>query len=182
VCDAVKRIVAIAVGFAACGESSTSKPDASLPIDAAADAGFGSTCTGPCQTTALVATMMATRTLNRAYFGVTSADNTLHVEAYLGGGTGCPTMNSPPPDYTLVLGRVAMPTSMTTISSPGNFLDLVGDMLPDNMLGQKADSVSLTPVAYQPGSHLALDASLVFPAGTVAGHLYATHCASLDEP
>lgn len=173
--------LALACVVAACGESSTSKPDAASAADAAIDAGFGSTCTGACQTTALVATMMATRTLNRAYFGITSSDSTLHVEAYLGGGTGCPTMTSPTPDYAIVLGIVPMPTSIAPVTSPGNVLDYVGDLL-GGPLGQKASTVSLTPVAYQAGSFVALDASLTFPAGTVSGHLYATHCASLDTP
>lgn len=127
------------------------------------------------QTTALTATMMATRVLDRAYYGV-NGNGTLHVEVYRGGGTGCPEMNSPTPEYALILGGV-MPSGST---SPGNFLDYEGDMLPNNMLGQQASSVMLTNVMYQAGMFVALDAMLTFPAGTVTGHVYATHCDSLD--
>ena len=178
----MKRVWLLLV-IAACGESSSlPTPDAASATDAAIDAsGFGTTCTGACQTTALTATMAATRTLDRAYYGVTASDSTLHVEAYRGGGTGCPTMTSPTPDYTGVLGRVAMPTSATPGTSPGNFLDYVGDMLPPPMLGQAASSVTVTPVAYDAGTFVALDVMLTFSAGTVSGHLYATHCASLDS-
>lgn len=167
----------------ACGDdSSTSMPDATATADAAADAsGLSTACTGACQVTSLTVTMLATRTLDRAYYGVTASDGTLHVEAYLGGGTGCPTMNSPTPSYTLVLGRVPMPTSTEMSTSPGNFLDYVGDMLPNNMLGQAASAVTITPVAAMAGSFVAFDVELTFPAGTLSGHLYATHCDSLDS-
>lgn len=178
----MRRLLALLL-IAACGDSSSTMPDAASTADAAADAsGLSTTCTGACQATSLTATMLATRTLDRAYYGVTASDGTLHVEAYLGGGTGCPTMNSPTPSYTLVLGRVPMPTSSAMSTSPGNFLDYEGDMLPNNMLGQAASSVAITPVAAMVGSFVALDIDLTFPAGTLAGHLYATHCDSLDDP
>jgi hypothetical protein len=179
----VKRL-AIACLLVACGgdDDGSVRPDAAATSDAAVDgaSGLPTTCSGTCQTTALVAQMMSTRTLNRAYFGVTAADSTLHVEVYLGGGSGCPTMTSPTPSYTVVLGRVPVPTSTAAVTSPGNFLDYQGDML--GAIGASATSVSLTPVAYQAQTFLALDAMLTFAAGTVSGHLYATHCASLDTP
>jgi hypothetical protein len=171
--------------LAACGgdDDGAIRPDAAVASDGAVDgaSGLPTTCTGACQTTALVAQMMSTRTLNRAYFGVTAADGTLHVEVYLGGGSGCPTMNSPTPNYTVVLGRVPVPTSTADVTSPGSFLDYQGDML-GGPPGASATSVSLTPVAYQAQTLLALDATLTFAAGSVAGHLYATHCTSLDTP
>jgi hypothetical protein len=179
--------IAIACLLVACGgdDDGSSRPDAAAGTsDAAVDgaSGLPTTCTGTCQTTALVAQMMSTRTLNRAYFGVTAADSTLHVEVYLGGGSGCPTMTSPTPNYTVVLGRVPIPTSTAAVTSPGNFLDYEGDMLDPNMVVASASSVSLTPVAYQAQTFVALDAVLTFAAGTVSGPLYATHCASLDTP
>jgi hypothetical protein len=177
--------LAIVCLLVACGgdDDGSLRPDAAATSDAAVDgaSGLPTTCTGTCQTTALVAQMMSNRTLNRAYFGVTAADSTLHVEVYLGGGSGCPTMTSPTPDYTVVLGRVPMPTSTAAVISPGNFLDYQGDML-GGPLGASASSVSLTPVAYQAQAFVALDAMLTFAAGTVSGPLYATHCASLDTP
>lgn len=131
-------------------------------------------------TTSLSAMLLETRVLDRANFGL-NADNTLHVEAHLGGDTGCPTMSSPAPDYTLVLGRVAMSPATSSPSATANFLDFVGDMLTNMALGQAATAVTVTPVAYEPGTFVALDVMLTFPDGTLTGHLYATHCDSLDE-
>jgi hypothetical protein len=161
------------------GPANHGDPDA-RPIDSTADAGFSSTCTGTCATTNLTATFQVTRVLDRAYFGITAADNTLHVEAYLGGGSGCPTMDSPTPDYALILGTVARPTSTMPSSSPGNILDYQGDLL-GGPLGAAATTVTLTPVAAMGDAFVAFDANLVFAAGTVTGHVYATHCASMDE-
>lgn len=152
-------------------------------VDGAPDApGFSMSCTGACQTTALTAMMASTRVLDRAYFGRTSSDNTLHIEVYKGGAAGCPTVNSPTPDYTLVLGGVTRPTSTATSTSLGNILDYTqsGDLL-GGALGQKATMVTLTPVAASPDTFFAFDVMLTFPAGTVTGHLYATYCATLDS-
>lgn len=155
-----------------------------LPADAAssdtpADGGFTSACADDCMTTSLSAMFDTTRVLDRAYFGITASDDTLHVEAYLGGGTDCPTMNSPTPDYALILGRVMRPTSAMMSSSPGNILDYQGDLL-GGPLGAAATTVTLTPVAAMGEAFVAFDANLVFAAGTVTGHFYATHCASMD--
>lgn len=130
-------------------------------------------------TTALTATMAATRTLTLGFYGINADDGTLHVEVNLGGYTACPTMSSPTPKYLVILGRVPS-VSAPTATSPGNFLDYEGDMLPSPMLGQQATSVMLTSVVYEVGTSVALDVMLTFPAGTVTGHIYATHCASLD--
>ena len=176
----------LVLALAACSGEKMSSPDAATTdaprvTDAAIDAaGFGTSCTGACATTNLTASFQATRTLDRAYYGVTAADSTLHVEAYRGGGSGCPTMTSPTPDYTLVLGRVPMPTSSATSSSPGNILDYRGDLL-GGPLGAMATAVTITPVAADTGNFVALDVMLTFAAGTVTGHLYATHCTSLDS-
>src|SRR5207253_2392982 len=104
-----------------------------------------------------------------------NADATLHVEAYLGGDAGCPTMSSATPMYTLVLGTVNSPAT----TSAGNILDYVGDLL-DGPIGAAATTVQLSERA-RGADFLALDAMLTFSAGTITGPLYATHCASLDE-
>lgn len=163
-------LLAAVASLVACGGESTRSPDAA--IDAPADGAID-------MTTSVVATMAATRTLNLGFYGVNADDGTLHVEVTLGGYTTCPEMNSPPPQYQLILGRVPAATAATA-TSPGNFLDYEGDMLPPPMLGQAASSVALSSVVYQAGGAVALDAMLTFPAGTVAGHVYATHCASMD--
>lgn len=133
--------------------------------------------------------------LDRAVYGLTieaGQPTTAHVEAYRGGGAGCPTEASPTPDYTLVLGAVPVPTAAATVTSPGNLLDFEGDLL-GGALGARATAVTLTPVAVDvcptcvggaapsdPDGFIALDASLTFEGGTVSGHLFATHCDSLD--
>ncbi|MCX5745399.1 MAG: hypothetical protein NT062_23215, partial [Proteobacteria bacterium] len=116
---AVSLIASLAV-LAACGDDASTTSDAPATVDAAVDAagGLPTTCTGACVTTALTANFGATvRVLDRAYYGV-NLDGTLHVEAYRGGGSGCPTMTSPTPAYTLVLGGVPVPTSTAAATSP----------------------------------------------------------------
>ncbi len=183
----MKRLLVL---LAACGGSDGSAVDAATAdaaLDAAPDAPAGgfTSCTGACRTTALTAAFSATRMLDRALYGVTQNPLSLHVEAYKNAPAGCPTQNSPNPDYTLVLGRVPIPTDTTPSTSPGNILDFQGDLL-GGPLGAQATTVTITPVAAdQPMAttgFVALDLALVFPNGTVSGHLYATHCASLDAP
>ncbi|MGN6109814.1 MAG: hypothetical protein ACTHU0_32200 [Kofleriaceae bacterium] len=197
------------IAAAACGDSSTGSPDAARdapavdavevdapPVDAPGDApGFPATCEGACRMTRLTAKFGSTmRQLDRAYYGVTGsgANATLHVEAYRGGAAGCPTESSPTPDYTMILGTVPVPTSTDELSSPGNLLDFSGDLL-GGSIGASATAVKLTPVAANvctdcpgmpapsdPDGMVALDVRLTFANGTITGHLYATHCDSLD--
>jgi len=178
----ISRRVVLLLALGACGDDATTSPDAAVAIDAAIDAapgGLPTTCTGACATTSLTAMISSTRTFDLAYYGV-NATGTLHVEVYKGMQPGCPTMSSPTPDYTLILGAVPAPTSTAMTTSPGNVLDYQGDLL-GGPLGKAASSVMLTPVAYQAGTFLALDATLAFDPGTATGHVYATHCASLDD-
>lgn len=132
------------------------------------------TCTGSCLTTALTATFMATRTLDVAYFGVNSNDFTVYVEAYKGAAAGCPMMNSPAPEYTLILGKIDAQQT-----SPASFIDFKGDMLP-SVQPVSATAVAMMLVAVN-SDFVAYDIMLTFAAGTVGGHFYATHCASLDR-
>lgn len=173
------------LALAACGgddggtAAPDAAPDAALVSDAPTDGGLPTACTGACRTTALTATFGATtRTLDRAYYG-TNADASLHVEAYKGGDPGCPTMDSATPDYTVILGEIVLPDPG---SSPGNLLDFTGDLV-DGPIAH-ATMVTITPIAADPADSppfIALDASLTFDTGTITGHLFATHCASLDE-
>lgn len=189
-------MLAIVSILAACGDDGGSQLPIDAPagtVDAAPDAPGGVTCTGACRTTSLAATFGSdVRTLDRAYYGITKTATTatLHLEAYKGGGAGCPTMTSPTPDYTMILGSIPITTTGT---SPGNLLDFTGDLL-DGPLGAAATSVTLSgvrldvcptcvgmPAPADPDGFAALDASLVFAAGTIQGHVFATHCDSLDE-
>ncbi|CAN5909775.1 hypothetical protein BH11MYX3_BH11MYX3_43860 [soil metagenome] len=177
------------VVFAACSDDrgGVSPPDASIdavaaPLDAPTN-----------RATNLVAIFGGdTRKLDRAYYGITKSatESTLHVEAYTGGGAGCPTMSSPTTDYTLILGKV--PTAAAT-TSPGNLLDFKGDLL-DGPLGAAATKVTLSafgadvcpscvgmPAPADADGFAAFHASLTFAAGTIEGYVFATHCDSLDE-
>ncbi|MEZ4364968.1 MAG: hypothetical protein R2939_01615 [Kofleriaceae bacterium] len=171
----------IAVLASGCGGEDAPAVDAQpAPADAA---GLATTCTGDCATLDLTASFGATtRAFARAYYGVTSAagGDTLHVEAYAGGADGCPTKASPTPDYTLIIDGADDPVDLTVTTGAGSVLDFVGDLL-GGPLGAAATSVTLTPVA-RTADVVAFTAALTFDGGTVAGHLVASHCASLDEP
>lgn len=149
------------------------------PADAPADAGLPTECTGDCAVTSVRAEFQAIRVFDHAVFG-NNGDGTLHVESYLGGDMSCPSETSPTPSYTLVLGKVAPPNGTTPTLSSGNVLDFIGDLL-GGELGAQANTVIVRAVAATAG-FVALDVDLDFTNGGVAGHLYATHCASLDSP
>ena len=163
------------LALAACGDSPASS-DAG--IDGSGD-DASSTCQGQCQLTNVTATLKVTRTLDSAYYGVTFDTNNLHVEAYRRASTGCPTMSSPTPDYTLVLGEVS-PTQPMSNMATANILDFKGDLL-GGPLGAAATQVKIDRTAGEAGMFIALDVNLTFQAGTVVGHIYATHCSSLDN-
>ena len=128
--------------------------------------------------TALTATIKSTRVLDVAYYGV-NANGTLYVEAYKGATPGCPDMNTPAPSYTLILGSFPAMTAASATST-ANLFDYIGDLHDSFPQPLAATSVILTNVVYVANSHVALDASLTFPGGTLTGYLYATHCTSLD--
>jgi hypothetical protein len=178
----MKRLLVI---LAACGGGGDTPMVDAIASDAAVDAAAPTfaTSTGACKVTMLTAAFAATSTLDRAYYGVTASPPSLHVEAYKNAPSGCPTNSSPDPSYTLILGRVPIPTDTTPSTSPGNILDFQGDLL-GGPLGAAATTITITPVAAKDvmaaGGFVALDISLTFPTGTVGGHVYATHCASLD--
>lgn len=83
------------------------------------------------------------------------------------------------PDYTLVLGEV-VPTKPTSNMATANILDFKGDLL-GGPLGVGATQVQIDRTAHAPDNFIALDVMLAFQQGMVTGHLFATHCASLDN-
>ena len=78
------------------------------------------------------------------------------------------------------MGKVAPPNGPAPTTSSGNVLDFVGDLL-GGALGAQASTVIVRAVAASPSEHVALDVDLEFENGTIAGHLFATHCPSLDS-
>jgi hypothetical protein len=61
-----------------------------------------------------------------------------------------------------------------------NILDFKGDLL-GGPLGLAATMKQVDRVAFVEGSFVALDVVLTFSSGTVTGHIYATHCTTLDS-
>jgi len=168
---------ALLLFLAACGGN-----DAKPTVDAAAIDAVASdfaTCTSACMTSVVSVNIAAQRTLDVAYYGV-NQDGSLHVEAYAGAAAGCPTMSSPTPDYALILGAVPAPHDTTASTSSANLLDYKGDLL-GGPLGKAAATVVLMPTAFAAATHVALDLDLGFAPGTATGHLFAAHCASLDD-
>jgi len=177
--------------------------DAGEPDAPEADATFRPTCDSVCQAFTLEAQMGgATAGFARAYYGLTtpanatSGDWEIHVEAFSGGTAGCPAEDSPAPDRTLTLGGMPMPVSGTTVSQEDGgsitLFDFEGSLLPLAPLS-RASTWTLTVshtnickdcVGSRAPSHadgeLAFDLESIFPEGTVSGHIYATHCDSLD--
>lgn len=148
-----------------------------------------STCEGACKVTSLVVDIGGKkRTLVRSQFGTQPGDGgtELHTESHLGGAPACPEMNSPSPDYTLIITAVPHGAAGRKLSDRdgviASFLDFKGDLgLPP---ATKAVSVNLTVVAADtssPPKWVAFDVSAMFREGEVKGHLYSEHCTSLNE-
>jgi hypothetical protein len=125
--------------------------------------------------------------IDRAQFGFNLPDNgeqTLHVEAHFGGDPACPSPSSPTPDRTVIFANVPIPTDPTPIEgTPVTLLDFEGSLSPNPF--DKATQVTLTPVAARmtppEAAFVAFEVDVVFPGGTMVGHVYASHCDSMDE-
>jgi hypothetical protein len=125
--------------------------------------------------------------IDRAQFGFNPPDNgeqTLHVEAHFGGDPACPSPSSPTPDRTVIFANLPVPTDSTPIVGiPVTLLDFDGSLSPNPF--DKATQVTLTPVAARmappEAAFVAFEVDVVFPGGTTVGHVYASHCDSMDE-
>jgi guanyl-specific ribonuclease Sa len=125
--------------------------------------------------------------IDRAQFGFNLPDNgeqTLHVEAHFGGDPACPSQSSPTPDRTVIFANVPIPVDTTPIDgTPVTLLDFEGSLSPNPF--DKATQVTLTPVAARmtppEAAFVAFEVDVVFPGGTMVGHVYASHCDSMDE-
>lgn len=148
----------------------------------AGDAGFGMSCTGACAVTDLEAAFGAAREpFDVAYFGF-NGDGSLHVEAFGGASEGCPQMDSPSPDRTLILGVLPVPTDRNELTLTASLLDFEGTLTDAPFLSAQARirpaSALLTPLE---DAFVRVDLEADFEGGSVSGSLYATHCTSLDE-
>lgn len=96
---------------------------------------------------------------------------------------GCPTSSSAY-DHTLVIPEIDLASldvgAPTTIGA--TLLDFKGDLI--SSPSAKATSATIEPSIVDSASPTVFvegAMSATFAAGTVSGHLYATHCDSLDE-
>jgi len=150
-------------------------------------------CEGACRTTALTVSFGGkSEALTRAQFGFVRRDGAsplLHLEAHDGGDAACPTSKSPSPDRTLVVEDLPVPKEGATLASKDGvraaFFDFAGTLLPATPLA-KATDVSFRVVAVELAagapSAFAIEASMSFPqGGTLTGHFFAEHCATMDE-
>lgn len=153
------------------------------PMDAQSDAGFGMSCEGACTTTRLEARFGdAMELFDVAYFGL-NTDGTLHVEVYGGAAEGCPEMDSPSPDRTLILGVLPEPTDRNDVTLTASLLDFEGTLTDAPFLSTptarvRPASALLTPLAM---AFIRVDFDASFEGGEVDGAIYATYCSSLDE-
>ena len=165
--------------------------------------GGGEPCDADCRTHDLTATFTATTVaFERAYYGLTSpassgsGDWEIYVESYVGGDPGCPTQTSATPDHTLIIAGHPAPLPASALTDANGLtatvLDFEGGLLggpissgATAILSTKdASDVCISCVGTGPDDDgfVAMDVELTFAEGTINGHVYATHCESLDAP
>lgn len=183
--------------------------DTSVPADGQPSDVLPSACSGACAHQNLVTTPVAggqTATLGEGHFGLTlsaGAATTLYVEATEGAGAACPTESSPAPAYLLTLSGAELPLGTATLTEAdglaATLVDFVGDLLPDGLVFASADAITLTPTAAflcsacaepiaaaDAGAFVAFEVEIAIvsadgePLVTLEGHVYASHCDSLD--
>lgn len=163
--------------------------------------GFGG-CSGTCTHDLQAMFDDGSAPLSRAVYGLTSPAQSssgewqIHLEVHEGGDPGCPTQASPTPKHTLVVAGLpaALPATPLTEADDlsATLLDFDGALLPMDIATQ-ATAITITPVdssictacvgqGPDPSGFVSVDFDATFPEGTIAGHIYATHCESLDLP
>ena len=166
-------------------------------------ASFPQTCTTTCaQTTASAKFGNKSATFQNVRFGLLAASRTssktieMQLEAFNGGTSGCPEMNSPTPKQTLIVSGLsgAISSSTPITEKDGVIIKLIdydGSLLNDELFVD-ATSFTLTPVAanicttclstQEPDtdSFLTFDAQINFDNGQITGRFYGQHCDSMD--
>lgn len=179
-------------GVSSSGGSSGGSSGASSSSGGESDAGeigLGTPCEGECRTLALnIVNGQLSGTFDEAQYGY-NADGSLHVEVAYGGPAGCPVDGSPDPEYMLV-ATLDPPTDLTPLSRDlglgASVLGFGDTTMVEGFPPPKNVSATLTPVAGTltagPDGFFAFDIQAEFEGGIrVDGHVFATHCASLDE-
>ena len=184
-----RRATLLLLTLAACGGGDDGAPSP----DASAGA-LPATCEGACRTLTLTARFgTVTAPFERAFYGLTrsATGTTVYLEATSGGDDACPSATSPVPDHLFRLDGFPVPATTMTIGADGGLADFLGDLLPSRPTALAA-STTVTPVATDicvgcagvpADGFIALDVQSTFAGdapGVIAGHVFATHCDSLD--
>lgn len=189
----MRPLLIVALALPACSDTSSKTPDAAAldaaRVDASIDAPT-SACTGTCRTlTAKAVKGLDTVAFDRAFYGYNgsnAAPTSLRIELHQGGDATCPTMNSPTPRQTAIVS--AIPVSNRTVPTSDltakvSYLDFAGTLTMSPIV--RSTAVSLSAIT---GSFAANDLYVAFDinatlgeAISVTGHVFAIHCASLDE-
>jgi len=169
-------------GSSGASSSSGGGTDASGP-------GLGAPCEAECRALALnIVNGQLSGTFDEAQYGI-NGDGSLHVEVAYGGPADCPVDGSADPEYMLV-ATVQRPTDLTPlVRGAGLGVAVLGfgdTTMVEGFPPPKSVSGTLTPVAGTltagPDGFFAFDIQAEFEGGIrVDGHVFATHCASLDE-
>ncbi|MBP9085204.1 MAG: hypothetical protein KBG15_03760 [Kofleriaceae bacterium] len=189
----MRALVVVALVVPACSDSSSKTPDAAVldatVLDATVDA-VTSACTGACRTlTAKAGKGLDSVAFDRAFYGYngSNADPTsVRIELHQGGDATCPTMNSPTPRQTAIVSAIPV-TSRTlptnNLTAKVSYLDFIGTLSMSPIV--RSTAVSLSAIT---GSFVATDLYVAFDinatlgeAISITGHVFAIHCASLDE-
>ncbi len=150
------------------------------------------TCDGACKATAVTAKFGAkTGKITRAYVGYTAPANGAPVALYVDFDTqadkGCPTDTNSAGGLKKFTIDLPLPlASSYTKANPDATFGFFDTDSADPWLTAKpieaASAFTVTPTAAKltADGFIALDIDATFPSGTVAGHLYAPHCAIFD--
>lgn len=184
----IRGVLPLLLALSACASSPAATSDAA--VDTAFDnlVDTSTVCEAACRTQSLEAQFgSVTAAFERSVFGITSPAKSsskqweLHVEAVHGGAPGCPSSTSPTPERTLVIAGLPRSFSAPRSYADGvraTLLDFKGALTMEPLL--RATAVTAMPRA-STDDYLAFELDAEFGGGRIKGHLYATHCASMDE-
>lgn len=140
-----------------------------------------------------------TQQFDRAFYGLTSpeasasGDWELHVEVYAGGDPGCPQMDSATPDVTVVMGGIKFPEVPNEQREEDGvtiaLLDFTGELYMEPSTEATGEIIYFQDWSLctdcegdNPDGYLSFDVDALLEGGSLRGHVYATHCASLNSP
>ena len=186
-------------GSDASGDDSGSTDDSGAQTDSAVpDAAPDADGTANTELDVTVTVGETEQQFDRAFYGLTSPDRSasgdweLHVEAYAGGASGCPEMDSPTPDVTLIIGGLRFPEVPTEQREEDGVsvavLDFSGELFEEPAVQATGEVIYFQQWGLctdcegdDPDGYLSFDVDARLEGGRVAGHVYATHCASLNS-